>query len=108
MKKIVFKEVLPHVFSDRADMDSDIWKSDASFEKGICILLRLQAVWARARSAATCWAIVTTIRAPYSLATTMCADISQPTGAMCACATSACSFRSCASFLSLRLERTLR
>ena len=34
MKRIVFKDVLPHVFSDRADMDSDIWKSDAVFEKG--------------------------------------------------------------------------
>ena len=34
MERIVFKDVLPHVFSDRTDINSDIWQSEAVFEKG--------------------------------------------------------------------------
>ena len=34
MERIVFRDVLPHVFVDRADIGSDIWKSEAVFEKG--------------------------------------------------------------------------
>lgn len=34
MKKIVFKNVLPHVFANRTGIDSQIWKTDACFEKG--------------------------------------------------------------------------
>lgn len=33
MERIVFKDVLPHVFSDRTDINSDIWQSEAVFEK---------------------------------------------------------------------------
>lgn len=34
MEKIVFKNVLPHVFANRIGIDSQIWKTDACFEKG--------------------------------------------------------------------------
>ncbi len=34
MEKIVFKNVLPHVFANRTGIDSQIWKTDACFEKG--------------------------------------------------------------------------
>lgn len=34
MEKIVFSNVLPHVFENRADMNSQIWKTEACFEKG--------------------------------------------------------------------------
>lgn len=34
MKKIVFDNVLPHVFASRDDLKSDIWKNNITFEKG--------------------------------------------------------------------------
>lgn len=34
MKKIVFNNVVPHVFANRTDMRSEIWKTEATFEKG--------------------------------------------------------------------------
>lgn len=34
MKKIVFDNVLPHVFASRGDLKSDIWKNNITFEKG--------------------------------------------------------------------------
>lgn len=34
MEKIVFDNVLPHVFSSRTDLVSDIWKNHVVFEKG--------------------------------------------------------------------------
>ena len=33
MDKIVFENVIPHVFSHQEDLKSDIWKNQASFEK---------------------------------------------------------------------------
>lgn len=34
MEKIVFDNVIPHVFSSRNDLKSDIWKNNVTFEKG--------------------------------------------------------------------------
>lgn len=34
MERIEFHSVVPHVFSQRGDLKSDIWNSDVSFEKG--------------------------------------------------------------------------
>lgn len=34
MEKIIFRSVVPHVFSQRADLKSDIWNTEAIFEKG--------------------------------------------------------------------------
>lgn len=34
MEKIVFNNVVPHVFANRNDMKSEIWKTEATFEKG--------------------------------------------------------------------------
>lgn len=34
MDKIVFKDVLPHVFANRTDINSDIWQAEAIFDKG--------------------------------------------------------------------------
>ena len=34
MDKIVFDNVLPHVFANRSDMHSEIWKTEAEFQKG--------------------------------------------------------------------------
>lgn len=39
MEKIVFKNVVPHVFAKRSDLVSDIWKSEASFERGKLYLI---------------------------------------------------------------------
>ena len=39
MEKIVFKNVVPHVFANRTDMKSDIWNTEAAFEKGkLCLV----------------------------------------------------------------------
>ncbi|EGN56962.1 ABC transporter ATP-binding protein [Hallella multisaccharivorax DSM 17128] len=34
MNKISFQKVLPNVFSERKDLNSDVWANDISFEKG--------------------------------------------------------------------------
>lgn len=34
MEKIVFNDVLPHVFASRNDLVSEIWRQDVTFEKG--------------------------------------------------------------------------
>lgn len=34
MEKIIFRNVVPHVFANRIDLDSDIWNTEAVFEKG--------------------------------------------------------------------------
>ena len=34
MKRIVFNNVVPHVFAARADIKSDIWQTNTNFEKG--------------------------------------------------------------------------
>ena len=35
MKKIIFKQVLPHVFSESGDvLDSEVWKKDVTLERG--------------------------------------------------------------------------
>lgn len=39
MKKIIFKNVLPHVFSNQVELHSDIWNSNVEFEKGkLCLI----------------------------------------------------------------------
>lgn len=40
MKKIIFKQVLPHVFSESGDvLDSEVWKKDITLEKGRIYLI---------------------------------------------------------------------
>ena len=34
MEKIVFNDVLPHVFASRNDLVSEVWRQDVTFEKG--------------------------------------------------------------------------
>lgn len=34
MENIIFNNVVPHVFANRTDMDSEIWKTNADFQKG--------------------------------------------------------------------------
>lgn len=34
MEKIIFRNVIPHVFAQRTDLKSDIWNTEAVFEKG--------------------------------------------------------------------------
>ena len=34
MEKILFRDVVPHVFAGRTDMNSQIWNTEACFEKG--------------------------------------------------------------------------
>ncbi len=34
MEKIVFSNVLPHVFASRDDLHSEVWRQDVTFEKG--------------------------------------------------------------------------
>ena len=40
MKKIIFKQVLPHVFSESGDvLDSEVWKKDVTLERGQVYLI---------------------------------------------------------------------
>lgn len=42
MEKIVFEKVIPHVFSNQKDLNSEIWNSDAIFEKGKTYLIEAE------------------------------------------------------------------
>lgn len=42
MEKIVFQSVLPNVFAQRDDLDSEIWKSEVTFEKGHLYLIEAE------------------------------------------------------------------
>ncbi len=42
MEKIVFDNVIPHVFAQQQNLGSDIWKSNASFEKGKLYLVEAE------------------------------------------------------------------
>ena len=61
METIQFQSVLPQVFAQRNDLDSEIWQQDVSFEKGHLILLKQTAERVRVLSAVMFWGIVTTI-----------------------------------------------
>lgn len=41
MKKIIFNSVVPEVFLQRKDLNSEIWNKNVRFEKDIYILLKL-------------------------------------------------------------------
>ena len=57
MEKIQLHSVLPQVFAQRNDLDSEIWKQDVTFEKGHLYLIEAAE---RVLSAAMFSAIVTT------------------------------------------------
>ena len=42
MNTILFKNVLPHVFEQRDDLQSDVWKQDLTFEKGHLYLVEAE------------------------------------------------------------------
>ncbi len=42
MEKIVFDKVIPHVFANQQDMISNIWNTDATFEKGKLYLVEAE------------------------------------------------------------------
>lgn len=42
MNKIQFSSVIPQVFSQRADLQSEVWEQDISFEKGHLYLVEAE------------------------------------------------------------------
>lgn len=105
MERIVFRDVLPHVFADRADIGSDIWKSEAVFEKGRLYLVEA----ASGMGKSTFCSYVLGYRHDYT-GTILFGD-DDVRGYKTAdwvdvrMRASACCFRNCASFPSLRLGR---
>lgn len=53
MEKIVFDNVVPQVFANQADLQSDIWRNNATFEKDKLYLVEAESGKGKVPSAAT-------------------------------------------------------
>ena len=108
MEKIVFDNVVPQVFANQTDLQSDIWRNNATFEKDKLYLVEAES----GKGKSTFCSYILGYRHDYTgkvmFDTTPTLQYKVKNWVICARTTLLTCFRSCVSSLSLRHGKTWR